>query len=233
MTDATGVAARLLAIHDRIAAACERSERTAADIVVVGASKRQSGERLVAAWQAGLRVFGENHVQEAEHKRPLLPAEAQWHLLGPLQTNKIRRAIELFDVIHSVDRLKVARGIERHLEQTERTLTGFLEINLGDEPTKHGFLLASLDTELSALADLERLQIQGLMAIPPRSATPEGSRPWFRRLRELRDDILAAHRLRGFTGYLSMGMSGDYEVAIEEGATHVRIGTELFGERPR
>ena len=200
-------------------------------MVLVGASKRQTIERLMRAYGAGLRVFGENRVQEAEAKKPGLPADVEWHLIGPLQSNKVRRAARLFDVIQSVDRVKIARLLDREALHLGRRIRILLEVNLAGEDTKHGFLPDTLLDSASEAAGLQSLELGGLMAIPPRSSTPDGCRVWFSRLRELSE---RARELIGprFGGELSMGMSGDFAFAIAEGATYVRIGTALFGERP-
>jgi pyridoxal phosphate enzyme (YggS family) len=188
---------------------------------------------LAAAYGAGQRVFGENRVQEAEAKAPGLPSAIEWHLIGPLQSNKVRRAVAVFSTIHSIDRLKVARAIDRVAGESEVSLQGLLEVNLAGEESKHGFEPESLTGDgLEALAGLEHLRIIGLMAIPPFGESAEESRPWFRRLRELRNRIGQLCVFDHWSGALSMGMSQDFEVAIEEGATHVRVGTELFGPRP-
>ena len=218
-------------IGQRIEAACERSGRDASSVTLVGASKRQPVEALVEAHRAGLTVFGENRVQEAQSKMDLLPEDAQWHLIGPLQSNKVRLAARLFDVIHSVDRLKIARRLDREAQRLDRCIPCLLEINLGGEASKHGFTVDELTSAVAPLAELESLEIRGLMAIPPFGDDAEVSRGWFRQLRELRDELAERQVWREFPGWLSMGMSGDFEVAIEEGATHVRVGTALFGPR--
>ncbi|MFP5287087.1 MAG: YggS family pyridoxal phosphate-dependent enzyme, partial [Thermoanaerobaculia bacterium] len=186
---------------------------------------------LEAAFQAGLRTFGENRVQEALAKAPQLPSEIDWHLIGPLQSNKVRAALELFRTVHSVDRVKIAEALDEEAGARGITVSGFLEINAGEEESKHGFPPAGLAEAVRPLADLRHLRIVGLMAIPPQGDTPEDSRRWFRRLRDLRDELAARPEWQGFPGGLSMGMSDDFEVAIEEGATHVRVGTALFGAR--
>jgi len=222
---------RYEAIRRRIEDACQRSGRDPAEVTLVGASKKQPIERLRAAWAAGLRVFGENRVQEAEAKKPHLPAEAEWHLLGPLQSNKAKPAAELFDVVHSLDRLKIARHLDRYAGEAGKRLPCFIEALLGGEESKHGFPPAKVLEILDPLAACEHLEPVGLMAIPPPGDTPEESRRWFAELRVLRDRVTESGRLPGFRGWLSMGMSGDFEVAIEEGATHIRLGTSLFGPR--
>jgi pyridoxal phosphate enzyme (YggS family) len=223
---------RYRSVRERVDAACHDAGRSPADVVLVGASKRQSIERMRAAWEAGLRVFGENRVQEAEAKRPQLPAECDWHLLGPLQSNKAKKAVRLFSTVHSVDRLKIGLTLDREAGKLGVKMEGFLEVNLGEEPSKHGFSPAGLAPQAEPLAGLEHLRIVGLMAIPPFERDLARARRWFDRLRELRDELAARSEWRGFPGALSMGMSHDFELAILAGATHVRVGTDLFGERP-
>jgi pyridoxal phosphate enzyme (YggS family) len=233
MDDIAGhIAERYQGIDLRIEEACQRRDRRRGEVVLVGASKTQPPEALAAAWRAGLRVFGENRVQEALSKsRELSDFDIEWHLIGPLQTNKVKSALDLFRTIHSVDRLRVAEALDQEAGRRALRLSGFLEVNLGGEASKHGFPAAGLAEAVRPLADLQHLKIVGLMAIPPQSDDPEGSRPWFRRLRELRDELASRPEWPGFPGWLSMGMSHDFDVAVEEGATHVRVGTLLFGSR--
>ena len=226
------IEANLRALEGRIAEACHRAGRAASDITLVGASKVQPIESLRAAFDAGLEVFGENRVQEAAGKAPQLPRAIDWHLLGPLQSNKARLAVELFSTFHAIDRLKIARVVDRIAGEAGVVRQGMLEVNLAAEASKHGFLPEQLASDsLAQLAELSHLQIVGLMAIPPFEDDAEASRRWFRRLRELRDQVSERNVLPNWKGALSMGMSGDFEVAIEEGATHVRVGTQLFGAR--
>jgi pyridoxal phosphate enzyme (YggS family) len=227
-----GPGQRLLVLRERIASAALRSGRDPDAIVLVGASKRQPVELIREAYDAGLRDFGENHVQEAERKAPQLPADVRWHLLGPLQTNKIRRAIELFRVLHAVDRVETAARVDERLGTSERVrpLEAFLEVNVGGEVTKHGFAPSELLAAADRLVGLRRLRLVGLMTIPPPSDDALAVRAWFRTLRELRDRLRERHG-DVVGAALSMGMSDDFELAIEEGATHVRIGTALFGPR--
>jgi pyridoxal phosphate enzyme (YggS family) len=235
--DPSAVSARLAEIRRRIAAACARAGRGPDEVVLVGAAKTQPVERLRAARAAGLAVFGENRVQEAEEHRAALDPEGagrglEWHLIGPLQSNKARRAASLFDAFHAVDRVKIALALERELAALGRTVPAFAEVNLGGEESKHGFLPERLPAALAPLAGLAHLRIVGLMAVPPPDpAGAEAARPWFRRLRELAEELRARPEWAGFPARLSMGMSDDFEVAIEEGATHVRVGTLLFGAR--
>lgn len=214
---------------ERVDAACRRCGRETEEVVVVGASKRQPVERLQAAYEAGLRVFGENRVQEALAKRPRLPANTHWHLIGPLQSNKASKAVELFEVVETVDRMKIAAVLDRRAAKRGAPLGCLIEVNLGGETTKHGFAPGDVLAAAQTIAGLPRLELLGLMAIPPPADRPEDSRPWFRKLRLLRDRL--SSELDDFPGLLSMGMSADFEVAIEEGASHVRVGTVLFGER--
>lgn len=224
------VARRMATVRKRIAQAAGRAGRAPDEVVLVGASKRQPPERLRAAWDAGLRVFGENRVQEAEAHREVVP-EAEWHLIGPLQSNKAARAVELFTTVHSIDRLKIARHLDRHAREQGVTLDCFLEVNVGGEESKSGFTPAGLGDQVAPVAELSNLRVLGLMAIPPFPEDPEDSRPWFVALRQLSERLAERPEWRDWPGRLSMGMSADYEVAIEEGATHVRIGTDLFGAR--
>jgi PLP dependent protein len=191
-------------------------------------------------------VVGENRVQEALAKRRELAEmgglpPVEWHLIGPLQSNKVRSALDLFTCVHSLDRPSIAAAVDGEAARRGAVVTGFVEVNLGEEASKHGFPPAGLAAALRPLAGLGHLRIVGLMAIPPPagadapdapSLPEDGGRRWFRWLRELRDELAREPEWAGWPGWLSMGMSDDFEVAIEEGATHVRIGTALFGPRP-
>jgi pyridoxal phosphate enzyme (YggS family) len=230
MGEAEDIGARVAAIRGRIAEACARAGRDPASVTLVAASKQQSAARLRAAWDAGVRVFGENRVQEAAAKRATLP-EAEWQLLGPLQSNKVRAALELFATFHALDRPKILEAVAAEAWRRGSAVDGFVEVNLGGEPSKHGFPPRDLPAALSPFRELPGLRLAGLMAIPPPGDDAEASRPWFRRLRALRDELAATPGWEGFPGLLSMGMSDDFEVALEEGATHVRVGTALFGPR--
>jgi len=240
--DPTGVAARVAAVRRRIAAACERAGRRVEEVTLVAAAKGQPVERLCAGVAAGVEALGENRVQEAEAHRAALAAappaglhpaglHPAWHLIGPLQSNKAKAAAELFDLVHSVDRVKIARALDRELAARGRRIEALVEVNLGGEASKHGFAPEGLGDTLRPLADLEHLRIAGVMVIPPPGDAPEASRPWFRRAREIRDELAERPEWAGWRGLLSMGMSDDFEVAVEEGATHVRVGTALFGGR--
>ncbi len=223
---------RVLAIRERIERTCLDAGRSPSEVTLIGASKRQSVEGMLEAWEAGLRIFGENRVQEARDKQDRLPSEAEWHLIGPLQSNKARLAVELFGTVHSVDREKIARALDREAGKQNRKIDVFLEVNLGEEESKHGFPPDRLLAAAERVVGLPNLSVVGLMAIPPFSEDVEATRSWFRELRELRDRVFALPALDGRPGFLSMGMSNDFEIAVSEGATHVRVGTALFGARP-
>ncbi len=202
----------------------------------MGVSKRQPLERVRAAVAAGLGILGEIRVQEAVAKSSELDPGIDWHFIGPLQSNKVKPAVRLFSTVHSVDRPKIARRLDLEAGRQGRRLAGFLEINLGAEPSKHGFPPDRLGPAVESLAELEHLEIVGLMAIPPYEEDLEAAREWFRRLRRLGGELGLrrewSERPGGPPTLLSMGMTHDFEVAIEEGATHVRVGTAIFGERP-
>lgn len=228
---------RLAAVRREIAAAAERSGRNPAEISLLAVTKTQPVAAVRELWEAGVALFGENRVQEAAEKIPQLPARSdrpiEWHLIGPLQSNKVRQAVDLFRTFHAIDRPKIAEALDREAGQRNLALRGFLEVNLGEEPSKHGFSPRNLAGQVRPLADLAHLRIVGLMAIPPQGELLEEARSWFRRLRELRDELAARPEWAGFPGWLSMGMSDDFPAAIEEGATHVRVGTRLFGPRSK
>jgi pyridoxal phosphate enzyme (YggS family) len=229
---AVAVAERAERVRARIEAAARRAGRDPSSVTLVAASKQQPPERVRAAFDAGVRVFGESRVQEALPKIRMLPSEIEWHFIGPLQTNKVRQVAAVFAVLHSVDRLRLATALDAEGARIGRDVTCFLEINLAGEPTKHGFQEDELIAALPALRELVHLRPVGVMAIPPPAAEAGQSRPWFRALARLRDRIAGAPGWTDFPGLLSMGMSDDFEVAIEEGATHVRVGSALFGSRP-
>lgn len=218
-------------IRARIEQACERAGRSPEGVTLVGASKTQPAEALAEAFRAGLTAFGENRVQEGLAKSRELPPGIDWHLIGPLQSNKVRAALDLFRTVHSIDRPRIAEAVDREAAARGLRIAGFLEVNLGGEESKHGFAPEVLVEAARPLADLEHLRIVGLMAIPPQEDDPGAARGWFRRLRELREDLASRPEWHGFPGWLSMGMSDDFELAVEEGATHVRVGTALFGAR--
>jgi pyridoxal phosphate enzyme (YggS family) len=219
----------LISIQQRIRAACERAGREAASVTLLAVSKTHPPETIQAAVNCGLLHFGENKIQEAKAKIPLCPGKARWQFIGHLQSNKVRDAVELFEMIQGVDSLGLAREISKRAEQAAKTVPILLEMNVAGEASKFGYQPGRLLAELNELNALPKIEIHGLMAIPPFSPLPEKSRPYFQRLRELK---IESEKILGFPlPHLSMGMSGDFEVAIEEGATIVRIGTALFGER--
>jgi pyridoxal phosphate enzyme (YggS family) len=223
------LAENLEKIQQRIHAACERAGRDPGSVTLLVVTKSQPPEVVAAAAQLGLSLFGENKVQEARAKIPLCPAKLRWHFIGHLQSNKCRDAVELFEMIQSVDSLSLAREIAKRAEQAARTMPVLLEVNVAGEASKFGYQPERLLAELKEINALPRIEVHGLMTVPPWSAEPEKVRPHFLRLRELKEraeQVLAAP-----IPQLSMGMSGDFEVAIEEGATIVRIGTALFGPR--
>ena len=212
-----------------MAAACARAGRDAATVTLMAVSKTHPPESIRAAVECGQLLFGENKVQEAKAKIPLCPGKARWQFIGHLQSNKARDAVELFEMIQGVDSLHLAREISKRAEQAGKTLPILLEVNVAGEASKFGYQPARLLAELNELNALPRIEVHGLMAIPPFTPVPEKSRPYFQKLRELKREC--ENLLGAPLPQLSMGMSGDFEVAIEEGSTLVRIGTALFGER--
>lgn len=224
------ISERLQGIHERMTAACTRAGREVADVELLAVSKTFPAEAIREAVDAGQLLFGENKVQEVLAKAPALPSKLRWHLIGHLQSNKVRKILPLVDAIHSVDSLDLARDIQRISGELGLFPKVYLEVNLAAESTKYGFKPAELRTGgLDALYELDRLHIQGLMCIPPFDPLPEKTRPYFVTLRLLRDEL---EKLGGAPlPRLSMGMSHDFEVAIEEGATMVRVGSAIFGGR--
>ena len=225
------LAENLAAVQARIAAACGRSGRDPAEVTLLAVSKNHPADAVAEAVGLGLTTFGENRVQEAKAKIPLSPSRARWHFIGHLQSNKARDAVALFGTIESVDSLALAEEINKWAGQSAKTVPVLLEVNVAGEATKFGFTPDRLLAELERINALPKIEIHGLMTIAPWSPEPERARSVFRGLRELNEScgkILGAPLTQ-----LSMGMSGDFEVAIEEGATLVRVGTALFGERPK
>ncbi len=226
----TDVATHLAEVHRQIEAAAARAGRDPATVRLVAVSKTHPAEAVVAAAEAGQRVFGESRVQESRDKIPACPAGLDWHFIGHLQKNKVRQALPLFGFFHSIDSAPLAAAIDRIAGEMNKPVDGLLEVNVSGEETKHGFRADQLRTEFPALAKLPNLRIRGLMTMAPYSDNPEDARPVFRALRELRDELQTKHNHP--LPELSMGMSGDFEPAIEEGATLVRIGSSIFGARP-
>jgi pyridoxal phosphate enzyme (YggS family) len=227
------IAERVAAVRERIARAADRARRSPEDVRLVAVSKTQPVEAVREAFAAGVRDFGENRVQEAEPKiaasADLVAAGARWHLVGHLQSNKARRSAGLFELVQSIDSLDIAERLARVGEETGRTVRGLVEVDLAGEASKFGLPEAELLAALESLRGRAGLRLEGLMVLPPPLDDLEAVRPYFRRLRELRDRALGERLLAA--GELSMGMSHDFEAAIEEGATLVRVGTAIFGER--
>jgi PLP dependent protein len=232
MADATTtVAANLAQIRERIARAAQRAGRSAEEITIVAVTKTYPAETIMAAYQAGLRHFGENRVQEFESKTPALAnLTATWHLIGHLQSNKAARAARLFNRIDSVDSLALAQRLDAAAAAENKKLGVLIEVHLSDETTKSGVSEADLPALAESVSTFPNLQLRGLMTIPPFFDRPEEVRPFFRKLAELREKV--SRRIAKPLPILSMGMSHDFEVAIEEGATEIRPGTALFGARP-
>jgi pyridoxal phosphate enzyme (YggS family) len=223
------LAERLATIEERLTAACSRSGRTRDSVQLMAVTKTHPPATVDAAVELGLTLFGENRIQEAKSKIPQCSSRATWHMIGHLQSNKARDAVELFSVIEGVDSLRIAREIDKRAAQAGKTIPVLLEVNVGGEASKSGFAPASLLEELERVSTLPNLRIEGLMTIPPWKPVPDQARPFFVRARELKEQCEAA--LGAPLPHLSMGMSGDFEVAVEEGSTRVRLGTALFGER--
>lgn len=211
-------------VRARIARAAERAGRRAESVLLIGVSKTVEVARIRDALAAGLPALGENRVQEARAKIAELGRPVPWHLVGQLQTNKAKDAVELFDVIHSLDRLELAQELHKRALWRGRPVETLVQVNLAGEAQKGGVTQDGLGALLDAVAGLDHVRVRGLMAIPPETPDPEEARLWFRALRKLGE--------RAALPELSIGMSGDFEVAIEEGATMVRVGTAIFGARP-
>jgi hypothetical protein len=219
----------LNSIQQRISAACERAGRKPESVTLLAVTKGQPPDAVNEAGNLGLVFFGENKIQEAKAKIPLCSGKLRWHFIGHLQTNKCRDAVELFEMIQCVDSLHVAQEISKRADQTGKTMPILLEVNLAGEASKFGYRPDKLEAELNQINALPRLEIHGLMTVPPWTSNAENVRPIFRQMRELKQR--AEQVLGAPLPHLSMGMTGDFEVAIEEGATIVRIGTALFGPR--
>jgi pyridoxal phosphate enzyme (YggS family) len=225
----TEIAGNLERVRSRIAEAAKKSGRSPDEIELVAISKTHEAEKVRAAFGAGQQVFGESRVQEARAKIPLLPSAVCWHFVGRLQKNKIRHALPLFELFHSLDSLDLARDMNRIADEEGLHPRVLLEVNVAGEGSKIGFAPDAFRAQMEALLELPRLTIEGLMTIPPLAPEAEASRKYFIALRELRDEFAAQFHLQ--LPRLSMGMSGDFEIAVEEGATLVRVGTAIFGKR--
>jgi len=232
----SSIAANLHQLHDRIADACAHAHRSPSDVALMAVSKMHPAEAILEAHAAGQRLFGENRVQEFATKVLALSSSGPWrlepgtsfHLIGPLQSNKTTKAAELFHAIDTIDSLKTATRLNDAANLLKKTLPILIEVKLSHEETKHGLDPEQLPAFLTALAPLTNLRPSGLMTVPPWSEDAETARPYFAHLRRLRDENLAAHPT---LTQLSMGMSNDFVVAIEEGSTTIRIGTAIFGKR--
>jgi len=218
-------------VRAQIAEAAEKSGRQPADVELVAITKTHDAERVREAHEAGQQVFGESRVQEARAKIPELPSNLCWHLVGHLQKNKIRHALPLFELVHSVDSLALAEDINRIAQEEGMHPHVLLEVNVAGEGSKFGFKPETLRAEMETLLALNRLSIEGLMTIPPLADEAEASRRYFIKLRGLQEALEKEFRIK--LPHLSMGMTNDFVIAVEEGATLVRVGTAIFGERRR
>lgn len=216
-------------IKQRIAAACERAGRDPSEVELIAVSKTFPASSVRDAVEAGHRCFGESKLQEAESKIDELPGHLSWHFIGGVQRNKVRRILAKFEVVHAIDSLRLASYTDAIAGELGLFPKVFLQVNVGGEASKGGFEIEEIRAEFEALLALPRLEILGLMCIPPVAPDAESARPWFVALRNLRDALETASGAK--LPWLSMGMSGDFEVAIEEGASHVRVGTAIFGKR--
>jgi pyridoxal phosphate enzyme (YggS family) len=234
---AMSIAGNIAAVREKIAGAVRRAGRRPEEIALMAVSKTHPPERIREAFMAGLRQFGENRVQEFAGKAAVVAdlREAEWHMIGHLQSNKSTKAVELFGAVDSVDSLKLAEKLDASARSIGRKIGVLIEVNVGGEAAKTGVAPDSreLDELLLAAPRFEALSFRGLMTVPPFAEDPEGARPYFRRLRELRDAIRRRKLAAVGMDVLSMGMSHDFEVAIEEGSSCVRVGTAIFGERTR
>jgi len=216
-------------LRTEIRQAAEKAGRNPESVRLLAVSKKVPAERLRILWGLGHRLFGENRVQEARVKIPEMPSGGEWHFIGGLQTNKAKDTVEWFDVVESVDRLDLAQELQKRAEAAGKNLKVLVEVNVGGEAAKHGAKPEEAGSLLQALNRMSRLEVRGLMAIPPFRENPEEARPFFRKLREIRDQLEQSSGAG--LPELSMGMSHDFAVAIAEGATLVRLGTALFGPR--
>ena len=225
----SSIAENLERVREQIAKACAKSQRNVDEVELVAVTKTHPAERVREAIESGQTLFGENKVQEARAKIPELPSNVRWHFIGHLQKNKIRHVLPLFEIIHSVDSLELATAINRIADEDGHRPRVLLEVNVAGEGSKFGFKPEILRDQFDQLVALNRLTIEGLMTIPPLAPEAEASRTFFITLRELRDELQqsAGVQLR----HLSMGMTHDFPVAIEEGATFIRVGTAIFGKR--
>ena len=223
------IADNLAQVQQRITTACKRAERSPEEVQLVAVGKKFTADVIREAADCGLTLFGENRVQEAKAKIPDCPGHLRWHFIGNLQTNKCRDAVALFDMLHAVDSLHLAKELNKRCEQAAKVMPILLEVNVSGEGSKHGFSPETAVNAMKEFSDFPQLELHGLMTMAPYSRQPESSRPYFQKLCEVK--AACEDKLGAPLPELSMGMSGDYEIAIEEGATLIRLGTALFGPR--
>ena len=227
----TDISSNIRLIRQRMGVACARCGRDPQSVRLMAVSKTVAPERIRQALDAGVTLLGENYVQEAREKIPAIGHVAEWHMIGHLQTNKVKYVVNLFDWIHSVDRLELARELDKRAGQNNRRLNVLIEVNVSGEESKSGIEATQALELVQQVSLLPNINLRGLMTMPPYSDNPENSRPYFQALRKLRDDISAADIPNIHMDELSMGMTDDFEVAIEEGATIIRVGRAIFGNR--
>jgi hypothetical protein len=227
----TDISSNVGLIRQRIGVACARCGRDPQSVRLMAVSKTVEPERIRQALDAGVTLLGENYVQEAREKIPAIGHVAEWHMIGHLQTNKVKYVVNLFDWIHSVDRLELARELDKRAGQSNRRLNVLIEVNVSGEESKSGIEATQALELVQQVSLLPNINLRGLMTMPPYSDNPENSRPYFQALRKLRDDISDANIPNIHMDELSMGMTDDFEVAIEEGATIIRVGRAIFGNR--
>ncbi|MDP2853113.1 MAG: YggS family pyridoxal phosphate-dependent enzyme [Smithellaceae bacterium] len=227
----TDISSNISLIRQRIEAASARSGRDPRSVRLMAVSKTVAPERIREALEAGITLLGENYVQEAREKIPAIGHAAEWHMIGHLQTNKVKYVVNLFDWIHSVDRLELARELDKRAGQNNRRLNVLIEVNVSGEESKNGMEPDAALELVRQVSLLPNISVRGLMTMPPYSDNPENSRPYFQALRKLRDEISAAAVPNIRMDELSMGMTDDFEVAIEEGTTIIRVGRAIFGKR--
>ena len=225
------IAENLKTVKDKIAQAALRAGRNPQDVQLVAVSKTVSGEPIQQAIEAGVTILGESYIQEARKKIGELGKAVRWDFIGHLQSNKVSYAVDLFEVIHSIDRLSLAQALSTRAAKKRKTLRVLVQVNISGEGAKSGIDTGRVNALVSHIASLPNLTLEGLMTMPPYFTDPEEARPYFVALRKLRDTLMAEQGNRIDLKELSMGMSGDFEVAVEEGATLVRVGTAIFGER--
>jgi pyridoxal phosphate enzyme (YggS family) len=225
----SAVSENLLEVRSRIRLACDRVSREAASVSLIAVSKTFSAESIREVYETGHGQFGESRIQEAEPKIRVLPSQIEWHFIGRVQRNKVRKILQDFKVIHGIDSLRLASYVDEVARELAATPQVFLQVNLAGEVSKGGFSEADLLREMEGILALKHIDLIGLMCIPPADSNEETVRGWFRALRKLRDRLEVQFQV--CLPSLSMGMSGDYELAIEEGATHVRVGSSIFGVR--